>query len=137
MCAGTSRKNITSVTSGNVSLEIKHARWSLFSYEVGENTVYNVMLWIDVKSNGRIVSVETYGDGVGSCERLKSDGKGYFYGDITIAFRYNGLMKNFSSSTVVKAYSSDKFDDKSTENNCGSGEIASIYLESGILNGKK
>ena len=116
-----------------IMLNITSSNWYTTTSNFNNNTFCEVHLQITGKTNGELLSIETYGDGLIGCREIKCDLERKFSEDVLICFfPLRGLTQK-KIGTVLTAFSSRIKPNVVFCDAVGSGDTLRVKLESPIL----
>jgi hypothetical protein len=88
-------------TQGHPEVNITKAEWIA---EVIENGFGEVRLKIEGNTNGGLLTIDTYGDGLSGCAEIQLDNHGYFDAEILILFMPGSDTIPRKYSTYINVY---------------------------------
>lgn len=115
-------------------LNISSSEWYTTTRTFNNNIFCEVHLKVSGITNGELLSIETYGDGVTGCAEIKCDSDKKFNADVEICFLplRDSIQRKFG--TILTAYSSKiKPNSPIFCDAVGSGETLRHELESPLL----
>ena len=116
-----------------IMLNITSSDWYTTTSNFNNNTFCEVHLKVSGTTNGELLSIETYGDGLMGCGEIKCDKESNFSTDVLICFFPLREITQRKFSTTLTTYKSRIKPNISFCDAVGSGDTLIIKLESPIL----
>ncbi len=95
------KKDNKQETQGHPEVNITKAEWIA---EVIDNGFGEVRLKIEGNTNGELLTIDTYGDGLSGCTEIQLDNNGYFDAEILILFIPGSDTMPRKYSTYINVY---------------------------------
>ncbi|MCK9422159.1 MAG: hypothetical protein M0Q38_06145 [Bacteroidales bacterium] len=116
-----------------IRLIITSSDWYTTTRNFNNNTFCEVHLKVSGTTNGELLSIETFGDGLIECGEIKCNPEKKFNTDVLICFFPLRELTQKKFGTTLTAYSSKLKPKVSFCDTVGSGDTLSVKLESPIL----
>ena len=100
---------------------------------ISSNGFYHISVKVQGKTNGQLLTIETYGDGLVGCKKIYPSADGSYVADVEIAFSHQKIEGFHKYHTFITAYEFAQPPSVPVICNSGSGEKVRRKIESDTL----
>ncbi|MCD4725058.1 MAG: hypothetical protein K8R63_09480 [Bacteroidales bacterium] len=100
---------------------------------ISSNGFYHISVKVQGRTNGKLLTIETYGDGLVGCKKVYPSEDGSYAADVEIAFSHRKIKGFHKYHTFITAYEFAKPPSEPVICNSGSGEKVRRKIESDTL----